>query len=149
MRRCVTVRKGAGQVKGAPRRILMAAAVVLAAGCANVDEVTVPEGGAVFVLEVGGEEFTAIVADPEQVQALQARMTAGVEGVVSGRLVRGNGGFNAPWGWHWDPETVHVADVSIELCDGRPSMVDEDLDYWVDTVGYFCPWGAKVVRRQH
>jgi hypothetical protein len=24
-------------------------------------------------------------------------------------------------------------------------MVDADVDYWVDTVGQYCPWGARVV----
>jgi len=24
-------------------------------------------------------------------------------------------------------------------------MVEADLDYWVATVKYFCPWGAKIV----
>jgi hypothetical protein len=42
-----------------------------------------------------------------------------------------------------DPETVHVADMAIELCDGRPSMVQSDLSYWIGTVGQFCPWGAR------
>jgi hypothetical protein len=33
----------------------------------------------------------------------------------------------------------------MELCDGRPSMVEADLPYWLGTVKRFCPWGAKVV----
>jgi hypothetical protein len=35
--------------------------------------------------------------------------------------------------------------VSIELCDGRPAMVEADLNYWLTRVGSFCPWGARVV----
>ncbi len=34
----------------------------------------------------------------------------------------------------------------IELCDGTPSQVEANLDYWVDTVQRFCPWSAKIVR---
>ena len=39
-----------------------------------------------------------------------------------------------------------MAEVTIELCDGLPSHVEEDLDYWADTVKRFCPWHAKIVR---
>lgn len=34
---------------------------------------------------------------------------------------------------------------AIELCDGLPSDVESNLDYWVDTVRYFCPWSGKIV----
>jgi hypothetical protein len=26
-------------------------------------------------------------------------------------------------------------------------MVEDDLEYWLESVGRFCPWGAKVVER--
>jgi len=38
-----------------------------------------------------------------------------------------------------------MAEVSIELCDGTPSFVEENLDYWLDTVHTYCPWSSKVV----
>lgn len=74
-------------------------------------------------------------------------MEAGTEGVISGELLPGDGGFNEPWSWHLDPATVHAPDFAIEVCDGRPSMVEGDLGYWLGTLGQFCPWGAKVVAR--
>lgn len=118
------------------------------AACGDDDELLVPDEGALFVLEVSGEGFRALVTDPQAVADLTERMEEGTEGVVSGELARGDGGFNQPWSWHWEPETVHAPDAAIEVCDGRPSMVEEDLDYWVDTVERFCPWGATVVRRE-
>lgn len=101
-----------------------------------------------FVVEVSGEEFRVQVTDPEEITRFQARLASGVEGPISGELLPGNGGFNHPWGWHLDPTTVHVADLTMEVCDGRPSMVQADLGYWYDQVGRFCPWGAKVVRQE-
>jgi len=59
-----------------------------------------------------------------------------------GRLVAGNGGHNAPWSWHL--QQPELAEVSIELCDGRPSMVEADLRYWINRVRSFCPWGGYV-----
>jgi hypothetical protein len=101
----------------------------------------------VFVIEVSGEEFRVQVTDPVQATRLEARMASGETGVLSGALLPGSGGFNAPWSWHLDPTTVHAPDSSIELCDGRPGMVEDDLGYWLESVGQFCPWGARVVRR--
>ena len=33
------------------------------------------------------------------------------------------------------PADVELAEVSIELCDARPSMVEADLGYWLRRVG--------------
>ena len=61
------------------------------------------------------------------------------------QLYAGDGGFNSPWSWHLDPATIEVPDLAIEVCDGRPSMVEADLPYWLSSVKAFCPWGARVV----
>jgi hypothetical protein len=34
---------------------------------------------------------------------------------------------------------------STEVCDAEPHFVQENLDYWVNTVKYYCPWSAKIV----
>ena len=47
--------------------------------------------------------------------------------------------------YSWAPHPVSgFADRSIELCDGLPSHIEADRDYWLETVGSFCPWGAEV-----
>ena len=130
------------------RPALRAVAVLfLAAAMSCEDAPTTPDPSAVFELEVSGETFRTVVDDPASIAGLDERLASGRRGVVIGELRRGDGDVNAPWGWHWAPATVHAADVAVELCDGRPSMVEADLDYWIDTVGSFCPWGALVVRR--
>ncbi|HSW31751.1 MAG TPA: hypothetical protein VLH75_19870 [Longimicrobiales bacterium] len=128
----------------AARGALTVMAVIVFAACGDA---TGPEGGARFELEVSGERFVVHVEGASQIAALEARMASGEEGVVNGEILSGDGGFNAPWKWHMVPSTVHTADTAIELCDGRPSLVEADLEYWLGTVKQFCPWGAKVVRR--
>jgi creatinine amidohydrolase/Fe(II)-dependent formamide hydrolase-like protein len=108
----------------------------------------IPDGAAVFELEVSGEVFRVAVSDTADIRQFESRMQNGTRGVVSGQLRTGAGGVNSPWGWHLDPASVHVADMAIELCDGRPSMVQADLDYWIGTVKQYCPWGARVVARR-
>ncbi len=111
------------------------------------DDPTLPGLPARYQVEVSGETFVVRVTDEDQARQMEARLASGQEAVLSGELAAGDGGFNAPWSWHMVPSTVHAPDVAIEVCDGRPSMVEEDLTYWLDTVQRFCPWGASVVAR--
>jgi len=101
--------------------------------------------GQYFVVDVQGEKFTLLVTDPEAIRQAVENLEGKNRMFPVGRLVRGDGGFNAPWSWHLDPSSVRMAEYSIELCDGRPSQVESELDYWVDTVKYYCPWSARIV----
>jgi hypothetical protein len=56
-------------------------------------------------------------------------------------LRRGDGGYNAPWSWHFAPEETRMIEVSIEVCDGLPSYVEAHLDEFPT----YCPWGARVM----
>ena len=128
-------------------RYAYAVALSLAALVGCDDSSTDIEPTAVFTVEVSGEQFKVKAEGEAAIAALEARRVSGQTGVISGKLVRGDGGFNAQWGWHLEPESVHAPDMAIELCDGRPSMVQADIDYWLASVKSFCPWGAKVVAR--
>ena len=102
----------------------------------------------VFEVEVTGQErFFIALNDEAQVDLAMQRMEEGTIGVIHGTVVRGDGGFNDPYAWHLDPATVTFPDMAMEVCDGRPQFIQDDLDYWVDTVRYYCPWGAQIVRR--
>ena len=35
--------------------------------------------------------------------------------------------------------------VADSLCDGNAVIVEKGVDYWVDTVGQFCPAGVRIV----
>lgn len=124
----------------------VAMALVLAAACAPPPPP--PPPGATYRVDVMGETFTLRATAPSVIAQLDAALAANRVGVLGGELRRGNGGFNAPHRWHIDPTTVYVADLAIEVCDGRPfSEVGSDIDYWVDVVGSYCPWAARVTAR--
>ncbi len=52
--------------------------------------------------------------------------------------------YDGQWSWHLDPARSEMVEMSIELCDGRPSYVEGNLDYWLGKVTQFCPWGVRV-----
>lgn len=102
------------------------------------------EGDSYAVWETPDGRFVTVITDDAMRQQLEAALAAdGRVGIPNGRLQRGDGGFNTGHDWHM--VDVELADMAIEVCDGTAAMVDEDVDYWVDTVGQYCPWDARVV----
>lgn len=104
-------------------------------------------GGVLATFQVSGEEFRVWVTDPETIQQiLDLRDGTSTASIPNGALHEGPGraDHNAPWAWHLDPEDIEMADATIEVCDGRPSLVDEMLEDYLD-VGRFCPWGAELL----
>lgn len=96
-----------------------------------------------------GETFKVFVKNPVVVQRLlQLRNGADLGQIPNGRILRGSGAdnHNAPHAWHLDPDDVELVDVAIEVCDGAPSYVDANVTEYVDVIGRYCPWGARLVR---
>jgi hypothetical protein len=103
-------------------------------------------GGILATFDVSGETYRIFVANPDTIDDIFKLQKGESDArIPSGRLVKGAMPYNAPWSWHIDPADVHLAEITIELCDGRPSLVEADVDHWVDTVKRFCPWGARLV----
>jgi hypothetical protein len=105
-------------------------------------------GGVLATFAVGDEQFklwTTNETTIEQLFALQAGESQA--NIPNGPLLLGPGvaNHNAPWSWHFDPEQTEMAEVTIELCDGTPSYVEENLDEWMEQVGRYCPWSAELV----
>lgn len=64
---------------------------------------------------------------------------------INGSIERGEVEYNNNWSWHFVENQWDLVEISTEVCDGRPSFVEEELNYWVDQVGRFCPWSSRVV----
>jgi hypothetical protein len=130
---------------------LVAATSAVAAfcvACQQSDNPAAPHEDAVFVARVAQTQtFQFSTRDPRVIAEAEARIGRGGGRVLSGRLVSGNGAVNAPFRWHLDPDEVHFADAAIELCDGLPSHVEGNLEYWLTRVGRYCPWQVEVVSR--
>ena len=120
------------------RRLLLMLPLLLIAGCAP----TAPQNP-VAVFEVAGSETYKIeLATPELVQHAKDLMVGKPGAAIPlGTVVRDEPGVNAPWSWHIDPATLEFADMTIEVCDGLPSYVEDGTV----TSDQYCPWSAKVI----
>jgi aldose sugar dehydrogenase len=101
-------------------------------------------GGAFVTFSIVAESLTVWVTDGPFIDRAQELLATGkVQIPVFGTLLDG-ADCDARWSWHPDPADVVFADAAIELCDGLPSAVEADKDYWINTVGSYCPWAAMV-----
>ncbi len=92
------------------------------------------------------EAFSVWVTNPQTINDLfDMQAGIGANRHVNGRILEGpgQGEHNAPYSWHLDPDDVHLADLSIEVCDGRPSFVEDNLDAYL-AIERYCPWGARL-----
>jgi hypothetical protein len=105
-------------------------------------------GGALATFDVEGERFRAWTTNPQTIHDLHAlQQGTSTASIPNGRILRGPGRarHNAPYRWHLDPQDIAMAEATIELCDGLPSYVEENVDEFVENVGRYCPWAAKLV----
>jgi hypothetical protein len=129
-------------------RIATLAATLQLAAC------IAPQTGTVFEFEHpdgdrGRATLVAVTDDPAVIATARAELAkppAQRTLHINGPIARGDGNHNRGWRWHFKPNEWTLAGISIELCDGRPSYVDEHLDEWLRDVGRFCPWSSRIAR---
>jgi hypothetical protein len=94
-----------------------------------------------------GEVFRILLRDRDLIAQARALVGAGRQRIVSGTLASGNGGFNAPWSWHLNPDTVRFPEIAVEVCDGCPGDVEANGGMW--DAGSFCPWTSEIIAEQN
>ena len=100
-------------------------------------------GSVVATFQVADEQYRIELTDPADIE-IARKLLAGEEapGIPNGIVVRGDPSVNTGYSWHIDPASVEFADVTVEVCDGRPSDVEENEI----TSDRYCPWDAKIVK---
>jgi len=118
----------------------VAALLLSAAACADDGP---SQAMPVATFEVAGQEtYKIALATPALLEhARQLLEGEEVAAIPVGRIVPDDPSVNAPWSWHIDPASLEFAEVTIEVCDGLPSFV-EDGSLTSDT---YCPWSAEVI----
>ncbi len=136
-------------------RTLLILMLAVTAACAPAATPATPvaplSGGVLATFAAAGDTFNVWVTNPttiDQLMALQAGDSAA--NIPNGKILAGPGAgdHNAPWSWHLDPEDIEMAELTIEVCDGAPSYVEEHLTDFTDTVGRYCPWSAQLTGLQ-
>jgi hypothetical protein len=103
-------------------------------------------GGMLATFDVQGETYKIFITNKTTIeQILTLQKGSSQASIPNGKIVRGKE-YNEPWNWHIDSEDIQMVEMTIEISDGRPSDVEADLDYWVDTVKRFSPWSAKLIK---
>ena len=127
------------------RVILVSSAVVVAAAIVAAVLAAVLGAGPrnpIATFQVVDETYRIELATPELVAHAEALLAGeDVASIPNGTVVRDDPGPNAPWSWHIDPATLEFADMTIEVCDGLPSYVEDEIV----TSDQFCPWSAQIV----
>lgn len=128
--------------------------VVLAlflAGCGGGAEATPPDDDSPVVFHfkmrgLPGQDFRAVIQDREvkarardQLRLPVSRRTLHVVGAIAAT----NGGYNLNWNWHFRGG-VQLAEVSIEVCDASPLLIEQDLAFYVSQPSGVCPWASYV-----
>ncbi len=108
---------------------------------------------AYFVLNVPprNDEFVIKLTDPAKIQHARNLLSGAVTSPyqVQGRIIKQPASYNAPWGFHIDPQSIDFFDSAIEVCDGSIAYVETHLD---EAGGDFlpglawCPWASRLVR---
>jgi hypothetical protein len=124
-------------------RRAFATGLVLGLGLSGCGAHDADPGAVEFRVAVGDETFVMRATDPETVRLAVDRLGGRNRRFPIGPLLRGDGGFNAPWSWRLDPAEVRLTEVAVEVCDGTPSYVEAHLEDFAAS-GY-CPWSARIV----
>lgn len=133
-------------------RLVAAAALCMTIGCDGGPTSPSPSelrGGVLLTFRVVGEPFKVWITNPTTIdRALALQQGSSRASIPIGPLQRdaGRGAHNAPYAWHLDPETTQLVDAAIEVCDGTPTLVERNLDYFVNVVRAYCPWAAQLIR---
>ncbi len=99
--------------------------------------------GVIATFRVGDTEtYKVLLTDPADIEIART-LLRGEEAptIPNGVVVRGEPSVNQGYSWHIDPDSIEFVDMTMEVCDGRPS----DVEQQIITSDRFCPWSAKVI----
>jgi hypothetical protein len=122
---------------------VLATVIWLCASLACGDGPTAPSRGALVSFRVADDTFRVHLLDERQINAAHQVANGGRARIPNGRVVAGTS-VNVGWSWHL--EDVEFAEVTTELCDGRPSDVEHEGVAFGG--GRFCSWTARVISIQ-
>jgi len=102
-------------------------------------------GGILVTFDVVGEQYSIFVTNNKTIEEVFAVQRGESQATIpNGLIVEGAVFYNQPWSWHIDSEDIHMVEMTIELYDGVPSFVENELEYWLESVHRYAPWSARI-----
>ena len=101
-------------------------------------------GGAFITFNICDESLTVWIENNDFIDTAIDIYNGNTRMMIPVFMLREGTDCDPQWSWHVDPQEAFWAEVTIELCDGRPSYIEQDLDYWLNTVKEYCPWSAQI-----
>jgi len=102
-------------------------------------------GGILVTFDVVGEQYSIFITNNKTIEEVFAVQRGESQATIpSGLIVEGAVFYNQPWSWHIDSEDIHMVEMTIELYDGVPSFVENELEYWLEGVHRYAPWSATI-----
>ncbi len=108
---------------------------------------------AYFLVEVLPRRDAFVIKLTDQVKIQMARdILSGTETQlrhVGGKIVKQAAGYNPPWSFHLDPQSIEFFASAIEVCDASVAYTENHLD---EEGGAFlpgniwCPWGSRLLK---
>jgi len=101
-----------------------------------------------FVHTTDSSTYVAATSDSTALAQVEAQLKKPLDDrdqFIIGPIAHGDGGHNDGYPWHFVESEWRLTEVATEVCDGRPSFVSENVDYFVDEVGRYCPWNSRVL----
>ena len=134
------------------RAVMVLIFAAIFTGCSDESDSQAPSTEVGFRFSIrgdddGSEDFVALTSDADIISLARSQLAlpdSERDLHINGRIERGGAGHNLGWGWHFVPGAWTLTGSSAEVCDGIPQGVENDIDYWVDTVQSFCPWDSYV-----
>ncbi len=102
-------------------------------------------GGALITFRMVTDTLTVWITNSAFIDEAKSNLNIGRNRIpIFNRLINGQA-CDAQWTWHVDPQDVSFGDAAIEVCDGLPSHIEADKNYWLFSLGIYCPWSAELV----
>ena len=117
----------------------------------SICDINIPEGTRFFEFQnTGGDTFYAWTNKADVIAAVEAQLNLPPEQRsqhINGKIARieGDCSINQNWSWYFLADDWLLADASIEVCDGNPQYVEDNLEDYL-AIERYCPWGSTVLK---
>ena len=128
---------------------------LLAAGWARADSPAIQATPApVFATFTfaDGQPVRVFATDPQTVRDLTAIAAGQKKDMIPNGLLLddrpGRSPYDPRWSFHFRPESLQMAEVTIEVCDGTPSYIQDHMDEWFAGAkeARWCSWSAHLTK---